>query len=103
MDAHPTDAWEAQISAVSPQLFSFSELSLSLSWISPWKSLKKEKKEIKTTCDLPAPVGCSVAACQGKPYTQRFEVMWGKHLAEKLPAAPEVQNYLSKTTLAAEL
>lgn len=99
MNAHPTAAWEAQISAVGACLFSFPGLNLSLSWIPPWKdclSLKQKEKEIKTICDLPAPVGCSVTACQGKPYTQKLEVTWGEYLAEKLPAAPEVQNYFLK-------
>lgn len=102
----PFSLWEAQISAVDAWLFSSPELSLSLSKISPWKdflSLKQEKREIKTTCDLPAPMSYSVAAWQGKPYTQTLEVVWGERLAEKLPAAPEVQNYFSKTIPAAKL
>lgn len=106
MTALPTAAWGAQISAVGVWLFSFPELSLSLSWISPWEdylSLKQEKREIKTTSDLPTPMSCSVAVCQGKPYTQRLEVAWGERLAEKLPAAPEIQNYFSKTIPVAEL
>lgn len=106
MNAHPNAVWEAQISAVGAWLFSFPEPSLSPSWISPWKdclSLKQEEREIKTTRDLPTPLGFSVAACQGKPCAQRLEVAWGERLAEKLPAAPEVQNYFSKTIPAAEL
>lgn len=59
MNACPTTVWEAQISTVGAWLFSFPELSLSLSWISPWKdclqssSRRLGKLKLLVFCQLP--------------------------------------------------